>query len=40
MVEAGIWGQLLYPDVGGFGSENFLKLEDEQLNLMCVSPTT
>jgi uncharacterized protein len=37
MDEAGIWAQVLYPNVGGFGSENFLKLQDDQLKLMCVS---
>lgn len=34
---AGIWAQVLYPNVGGFGSQNFLTLEDEALKLMCVS---
>jgi predicted TIM-barrel fold metal-dependent hydrolase len=37
MDEAGIWAQVLYPNVGGFGSENFLKMDDEQLKLLCVS---
>jgi uncharacterized protein len=37
MDEAGIWAQVLYPNVGGFGSENFLKLNDDELKLMCVS---
>ena len=37
MDEAGIWAQVLYPNVGGFGSENFLKLEDSDLKLLCVS---
>jgi hypothetical protein len=31
MDEASIWAQVLYPNVGGFGSENFLRIEDEQL---------
>lgn len=25
MDEAGIWAQVLYPNVGGFGSQNFLR---------------
>jgi predicted TIM-barrel fold metal-dependent hydrolase len=37
MDEAAIWAQVLYPNVGGFGSENFLRLDDEQLKLLCVS---
>ncbi len=37
MDEAGIWAQVLYPNVGGFGSQNFLELEDEELKLLCVT---
>ena len=37
MDEAGIWAQVLYPNVGGFGSQNFLKLDDDELKLLCVS---
>jgi predicted TIM-barrel fold metal-dependent hydrolase len=37
MDEAAIWAQVLYPNVGGFGSENFLKITDEQLKLLCVA---
>ncbi len=37
MDEAGIWAQVLYPNVGGFGSQNFLKLDDDDLKLLCVS---
>jgi predicted TIM-barrel fold metal-dependent hydrolase len=37
MDEVGIWAQVLYPNVGGFGSENFLKVDDGTLKLMCVS---
>jgi predicted TIM-barrel fold metal-dependent hydrolase len=37
MDEASIWAQVLYPNVGGFGSENFLRIDDEQLKLLCVS---
>jgi uncharacterized protein len=36
MDEAGIWAQVLYPNVGGFGSENFLSIPDDDLKLMCV----
>ena len=36
MDEAGIWAQVLYPNVAGFGSENFLELTDEALKLACV----
>ena len=34
--EAGIWAQVLYPNVGGFGSERFLALDDPDLKLWCV----
>ncbi len=37
MDEAGIWAQVLYPNVGGFGSQNFLALEDDVLKLLCVT---
>ncbi|MBO0731017.1 MAG: amidohydrolase [Acidimicrobiaceae bacterium] len=37
MDEAAIWAQVLYPNVGGFGSQNFLKLQDDKLKLLCVS---
>ena len=37
MDEAGIWAQVLYPNVGGFGSEHFLRLDDDELRLLCVS---
>jgi predicted TIM-barrel fold metal-dependent hydrolase len=36
MDEAGIWAQVLYPNVGGFGSEHFLRLEDPELKQICV----
>ena len=32
----GLWAQVLYPNVGGFGSQVFLKLEDPELMLTCV----
>jgi uncharacterized protein len=37
MDEAGIWAQVLYPNVGGFGSQEFLRLKDDSLKLLCVS---
>jgi uncharacterized protein len=36
MDEAGIWAQVLYPNVGGFGSENFLSMDDDELKLLSV----
>jgi uncharacterized protein len=32
----GIWAQLLYPNVGGFGGQNFLRLGDHELMYECV----
>jgi predicted TIM-barrel fold metal-dependent hydrolase len=37
MDEVGIWAQVLYPNVGGFGSQNFLVLDDDALKLLCVT---
>ncbi|MEX0783506.1 MAG: amidohydrolase family protein [Dehalococcoidia bacterium] len=34
--EYGIWSQVVYPNVGGFGNGNFLKIEDPQLQIECV----
>jgi predicted TIM-barrel fold metal-dependent hydrolase len=36
MDEQGIWAQVLYPNVGGFGAQHFLKLKDRELMLACV----
>ena len=36
MDEAAIWAQVLYPNVGGFGNQNFLKVEDAALRIACV----
>jgi uncharacterized protein len=36
MDEEGIWAQVLYPNVGGFGSGGFVKLKDPELMLECV----
>ena len=32
----GAWAMALYPNIGGFGSETFLKLGDKELMLACV----
>jgi predicted TIM-barrel fold metal-dependent hydrolase len=32
----GIWAQVLYPNVGGFGSGGFLRLKEPELMLECV----
>jgi predicted TIM-barrel fold metal-dependent hydrolase len=36
MDEIGAWAMALYPNVGGFGSETFLGLNDPELMLACV----
>ncbi len=36
MDEMGIWAMVLYPNVAGFGSQQFLKLNDPELMLTCV----
>jgi predicted TIM-barrel fold metal-dependent hydrolase len=36
MDEVGIWAQVLYPNVGGFGSENFLSIDDDELKVLSV----
>jgi predicted TIM-barrel fold metal-dependent hydrolase len=36
MDELGIWAMVLYPNVGGFGSQQFLRLQDRELMLACV----
>ncbi|MGD8830238.1 MAG: amidohydrolase family protein [Pseudomonadales bacterium] len=36
MDREGIYAQVLYPNVGGFGSQNFLSMENEALKLDCV----
>ena len=36
MDEYGIYAQILYPNVGGFGSGNFLELEERPLMLDCI----
>src|SRR5690606_19790213 len=34
--ELGIWAQVIYPNLGGFGNERFLSLPDPQLRIDCV----
>ena len=36
MDSLGIWAQVLYPNVGGFGTQAFKKIEDDGLKLACV----
>jgi predicted TIM-barrel fold metal-dependent hydrolase len=36
MDEIGAWAMALYPNIGGFGSETFLGLDDPDLMLACV----
>ncbi|MGE0821870.1 MAG: amidohydrolase family protein [Candidatus Binatia bacterium] len=36
MDELGIWAMIMYPNVGGFGNQQFLKLQDPELKLTCV----
>jgi predicted TIM-barrel fold metal-dependent hydrolase len=32
----GVWAQVLYPNVGGFGNQAFLKMPEAELKLACV----
>jgi uncharacterized protein len=34
--EAGIWAQTLYPNVGGFGSQQFRKITDPIVQRLCI----
>ena len=36
MDEMGIWAMVMYPNVGGFGNQQFLKIGDPELMLTCV----
>ena len=36
MDDYGIHTEILYPNVGGFGNQNFMKLEDPKLMLECI----
>jgi predicted TIM-barrel fold metal-dependent hydrolase len=32
----GIWAMVMYPNVGGFGAQEFMKMKDPELMLQCV----
>ena len=36
MDEMGIWAMVMYPNVAGFGNQQFLQLGDPELMLACV----
>lgn len=36
MDEEGVWAQVLFPNIGGFGNEGFLKIGDPTIRLRCV----
>ena len=36
MDQLGIWAMVMYPNVGGFGAQEFLKLDDPELMITCV----
>ncbi|MET0888172.1 MAG: amidohydrolase family protein, partial [Mycetocola sp.] len=36
MDKVGLWAQVLYPNVAGFGAQKFLRLDDAELMLACV----
>src|SRR4029453_8369785 len=36
MDSIGVWAQVMYPNVGGFGNQAFLALDDPDLQLACV----
>ena len=33
----GLYAQILYPNVAGFGSQNFMKVKDDALRLACIA---
>jgi predicted TIM-barrel fold metal-dependent hydrolase len=35
--ELGIWAQVVYPNLAGFGNQNFLKVEDQELRKLCAT---
>jgi predicted TIM-barrel fold metal-dependent hydrolase len=35
--EVGIWGQVVYPNAVGFGGQNFFKIPDPELRLLCLT---
>jgi predicted TIM-barrel fold metal-dependent hydrolase len=36
MDQMGIWAMVMYPNVTGFGSQRFLKIDDPEIKLTCV----
>ena len=36
MDQRGVWAEVLYPNVGGFGAQKFLSIEDAELKYECV----
>ncbi len=36
MDQMGIWAMVMYPNVGGFGNQSFLRMKDPELMLTCV----
>ena len=36
MDQIGIWAMVMYPNVGGFGAQQFLKMNDPELMLRCL----
>src|SRR5262249_31703374 len=37
MDELGIWGQIVYPNVVGFGGQRFAQVGDPELRLLCAT---
>lgn len=37
MDKTGIWAQIIYPNLAGFGNQRFLKVEDAELRRACVT---
>jgi predicted TIM-barrel fold metal-dependent hydrolase len=35
--QQGIWAQVVYPNLAGFGNQNFLKVEDQELRKLCAT---
>lgn len=35
--ETGIYAQIIYPNLAGFGNQNFMKVEDQELRQACVT---
>jgi uncharacterized protein len=37
MDEVGIWGHIMYPNLVGFGGQEFAKIDDPELRLLCAT---